>query len=94
VGAEHRHPGEYDDQHQEQRRQQAPGAGEPELPEPDAATLDLAEQDIGDQIAAEGEEDADAEQSSRGPAAVLVLGDVPVHGDRAPPVEARHVALI
>jgi hypothetical protein len=67
VGADQRHPGEDDDQDDEERRQKAPRAAEPELLQPDPSAADLVEEDVGDQVAAEGEEDADAQQPAFGP---------------------------
>ena len=94
-GAEDRHPGDDDDEHREQRRQQAPGAGEPEAAEPDvAAARQLREQDVGDQVAAEGEEDADPEQAAGRPAEAEVEGDHGEDGDGAQPVQPGHVALV
>ena len=94
-GAEDRHPGDDDRQHHEQRRQQAPGAGQPELAELDpAAGRELGEQQVGDQVAGEGEEDPDPQQSSRRPAETEVEDDHRQHRDRAQPVEPGHVALV
>src|SRR6185312_9654851 len=81
-------------QHQEERRQQAPGATEPEAPEVDhPAAAPLAEQDVGDQVAGEGEEDADPEQAAGRPAEAEVEADDRQDRDRAQAVQPWHVAL-
>jgi hypothetical protein len=93
-GAEDRHPGDHDQQHQEQRRQQAAGAGEPEAAEVDRpAAHELAEQDVGDQVAGEGEEDADPEQAAGRPAEAEVEADDRQDRDRAQAVQPWHIAL-
>ncbi len=94
VRPEDRRPGDDDDQHQKQRRQQAPRPRQPERLQPDAAALDLAEQDVGDQVAAEREEDADAEQAAGSPPEAEVVGDDAENRNRPQPVEAGHVALV
>ncbi len=93
MRADHGHPSHHHDQHQEEGGQQAPGAGQPEGLQFDPALVDLVEQDVGDQVAAEGEEDADAEQAPFRPVEFEVVEDDAEHRDRAQAVEARHVAL-
>ena len=88
-------PGDDDHQHHEQRRQQAAGAGEPEGPELDPPDpRELREQDVGDQVAREGEEDADAEQPPGRPAEFEMEGDHRQNGYCSQPVEPGHVALV
>ena len=75
-GAEDRHPGDDDRQHHEEGRQQAAGAGEPEGGQLDpTAGVQLRQEDVADQVAAEGEEDADAEHAAGGPVETKVEGD-------------------
>ena len=80
------------DEHEEQRRQQASRAASPELPQADPArSLVLTDEQQRDQVAADHEEDLDAEEPTRQP---LVVGVVHHHrddGERAHPVEARQV---
>lgn len=93
-GAEDRHPGDHDQEHQEERRQQAAGAAEPEAAQVDRALLhELAEQDVGDQVAGEGEEDADAEQPAGSPAEAEVEEDDRQDRDCSQAVQPWHIAL-
>ena len=87
------HPGRHHDQHQEQRRQQAAGAGQPERHQLDPSTVHLVQQDVGDQVAAEGEEHTHTQQPTFRPGEVEVVEDHAEHRDRAQTIEARHVAL-
>ena len=73
--------------------QQAPRAGEPELAELDPARVDLREQHVGDQVAAEGEEDADPQQAAGDPVGAEVVGEYAQHRDGPQTVESGHVAL-
>jgi hypothetical protein len=94
-GAEDGDPGGDDRQHQEQGRQQPPGAGQPEGAELDlAARVQLRQQDVGDQVAAEGEKDADPEHAAGSPVEAEVEGDDGEDGYRTQPVQPRHVALV
>jgi hypothetical protein len=93
VRADQRHPGHHHGEHQEEAGEQAAGAGSPERLQPDPAFVHLVEQDVGDQVAAEGEEHTHAEQPAFGPAEFEVVEDHADHRDRAQPVEARHVAI-
>ncbi len=63
-----RDPDHDDGQHQVERRQQPPGAPDPEVVEAERALVPRAQQQVSDQIAAEREEHADAEQPPGGPA--------------------------
>ena len=58
-----------------------------------AAAGQLREQDVGDQVAAEGEEDPDPEQPSGSPAEPEVKGEHGEDGDGSQPVQPGHVAL-
>jgi len=82
-----------DAEQQEQRRQQAPRAPGPEAPERDAAVLrELGDQQRRDQVAADDEEDVDAEEAAGQPAAVGVVDEHGGDGDRAEPVDPGHAA--
>jgi hypothetical protein len=93
VGADQGHPGHHHGQHQEEAGEEAAGAGQPERLQPDPAPIHLVEQDVGDQVAAEGEEHTHAQQPAFGPTEFEVVEHHADDGDRAQPVEARHVAL-
>lgn len=92
-GAEDRHPGDDDDEHQEEGGEQAPRPAQPEVDQPHVAAGHVGEQDVCDQVAAEGEEDPHAEQPARSPPEFQVIRDDGEHGDRSQPIEAGHVAL-
>jgi len=53
----------------------------------------LAEQDVGDQVAAQREEHADAEQPAAGPAQAEVISDDHGHRERPQPVQSWQVLL-
>src|SRR6185437_10493473 len=54
----------------------------------------LTDEDVGDEVSAEREEDADAEQSALRPAVTEVIGDHRRDGHRAEPVESWQVLLV
>ena len=84
---DHRHRDEDAD-----RRQQAPRPPQPEPADPDVAAAPvLAEQERGDQVAADHEEDVDAEEAARHPADARVVEEDGEHGDRPQRVDPRHV---
>ena len=83
VGTDHRHPGEHHSEHQKEGGQQASGATQPKAAEPDRAPpRPLGEQEIGDQVTAEGEKDADPKQPAGCPAEAEMKGDDREHGQR------------
>ena len=83
-----RDPGGDHGQHHEQRGQQPPGPAQPEIRQlQPAGALVLAEQEVGDEVAAQREEDTDAEQAALSPAQIQVIGDNRQHGQSAQPVE-------
>jgi hypothetical protein len=89
-----RHPGQDRHQHREQRGQKAARSPQPEIAEADPpAAIPLVDQQVGDEIAAEGEEDADPQHASRSPGQLEVVGDDGQDGDRPQSVQAGHVAL-
>ena len=88
------HPRHHHHQHHEQRGQQAPGPPQPEVGEPQASPGGpLAQQKVGDEVAAQGEEHPHAEEPPGSPAQAQVIGDHGQHGDGAQPVEPGHIAL-
>ena len=92
VATEHR--GERREQHErrQQRRQQAARPPEPELAQTDAPRpLVLADQQQGDEVAADDEEHLDAEEPAREPRVVGVVHHHGDDGERPQPVEAREV---
>ena len=94
VRADHGHPGHDHDQQHDQRREQAPRPGEPEPREVDPPpSLHLREQQVGDQVAAEGEEDADPQQAAGDPVGAEVVGEYAQHCDCPQTIESGHVAL-
>ncbi len=67
---------------------------QPEIAELDPAQPGpLADQDAGDQKAAEREEHPDTEQPAWRPRELLVVGDDREHGERTQTIQARHVEL-
>ena len=81
-------------QHHEQGGQQPPCPAQPEVAHLDlAGGLPVPEQEIGDQVAAQGEEHPDAQQPARRPAEVDVERDHREHGQRPQTVQAGQVAL-
>ena len=69
-------PGGDNGQHDEQRGQEPARAALPEAEEPQPAGRGLlGQQQVGDEVAAQGEEDADAEQAALSPAEADVVGD-------------------
>ena len=86
-GDDHRHRDQDAD-----RGQQAARAPDPEPPEPDvSAAAVLGEQQRGDQVAADHEEDVDAEEPPRHPPDARVVEEDGEHGDRPQRVDAGHV---
>ena len=80
-------------EHEEQRREQAPGPPRPERGQTDPARgLPLGEQQRGDEVAADHEEDVDAEEAALRPGDLAVVQDHGGHREGAQPVEARAVA--
>ena len=78
--------------HQEQRRQQPSGPAHPELLEVDATLLFvLADQQQGDQVAADHEEHLDADEPARHPAVVGVIEHHGHDGESAHAVEAGEI---
>ena len=85
VGQDHGH-------HHEERREQAAGAADPEPHQVDrAGGAPLGEQQRGDQVAADHQEDVDAQEAAGQPARPDVVGDDRRHGDRPQPVHPGHV---
>src|SRR5262249_8892068 len=86
--------GEHDrdrDQHRH-RRQEAPRPPQPEAAELDvAAALELAQQQRGDQVAADHEEDVDAEEAARHPAEPGAVAEDGEHRQGPHRVDARQV---
>ena len=81
------------DQHPD-RRQQPPRAPQPERDEVDSPLLaELAEQQRGDQVAADDEEDVDPEEPAGKPPApvVEVVDEHGQHGDGTQAIQAGHV---
>ena len=69
VGQEQQRVRDDDREQRVERGQQAPRAAQVELPQRDAARLSpLAQQQRGDEVAADDEEDLDAEEAARSPA--------------------------
>ncbi len=87
-----RHPQRDDDEHQIEGGQQAARAARPEVGQPPAPTVPRGQQQIGDQIAAEGEEHPHAEQTAGRPAEAEVVGDDRGDGESPDPVQRRHVS--
>ena len=80
------------DEHDEERRQQAPGAAGPEGPQPDGAPLaPLHDQERGDEEARQGEEAVEEEEPARGQVHPGVHAQDGEHGDAPNPVEGRQV---
>jgi len=93
-GVHHRDPRGHHGQHHEQGREQPPGPPEPEVAQVQPARPGpLAEQQVGDEVTAEREEDAHAQQAPGRPAELLVIGDDSEHRQRAQPIESGHIAL-
>ncbi len=87
-GHEHCHPGE----HHEQGRQQPAEPASPELAEVDpTSTFVLADQEQGDEVAADDEEHLDAEEPAGEPCVVGVIDHHRHHGERPHPVEPRQI---
>ncbi len=86
-GGDHRHR----DQHPD-RRQQPPRPPQPEAPQPHVpAAAELAQQQRGDQVAADHEEDVDAEEAARHPADGGVVEEHREHRQRPQGVDPREV---
>jgi hypothetical protein len=89
-----RHPGGDDGQQHEQGGQEPARTPEPEVAQIQAAfRTPLPEQQVGDQIPAQGEEDPDTEQPSPGPPELKVVADDGEHRQRPQAIEAGQVAL-
>ena len=98
VGQEEQRVRDDDGEQGEQRRQQAPGAADVELAQRHTARLaSLAQEQRRDEVAADDEEDLDAEEAARRPPGfvptdqVVVEHDHGEHRDAAQAVEARQV---
>ena len=86
-------PDRHDDQHQEERRQQAPGSPVPEGHQVDRTGSGvLAQQQAGDEVARQDEEDVDAEEPAADPAVAKVIGDDGQDRDRSDAVESGAIA--
>jgi hypothetical protein len=84
-----RDPGGDHREHHEQRRKQPPGPAQPEIDQPQpAGRLPLAEQQIGNEIAAQREKNTNSEQATLGPAKTQVIGDDGQNGESTQPVKA------
>ena len=92
-GDDHRHRDEDAD-----RRQQPPRPPHPEAPQPHvAAAAELAQQQRGDQVAADHEEDVDAEEAARQPADAGVVeedGEDRQRPQRVDPGEVGEAAVL
>ncbi len=88
-----RDPGHDHHEHREEGGQEAPRPPQPEAGQPPAPARPLREQDVRDQVAAQGEEDPDAQEPARSPPEAQVIGDHGEHGHGTQPVQPRHVAL-
>ncbi len=87
---DHRHR----DQHAD-RGEEAAGAADPEAGELDlAGAAELAQEQRGDQVAADDEEDVDAEEAARQPAEARVVAEDGEHGERPHRVDPRHVGEV
>jgi len=74
------------------RRQQPPRPAQPEAAEPQVAVAaELAQQQRGDQVAADHEEDVDAEEAAGHPVEAGVVEEDGEHGERPQGVDARQV---
>ena len=85
-------PDAHDREHHEQRREQPPCPPQPELAQPEVSVLPpMTEQEVGDQVAGEREEDADAEHPSASRRQPEVVRDHEQYRDGAHAVEAGHI---
>ncbi len=78
------------EEHEEERREKAPGAAAPKGDESDASVSSpLGEKEAGNEEAAEDEEGVDAEEAAAGPGHVGVVGENSGDGQRADAIERR-----
>ncbi len=92
---EHDRVGERDHEDDVEGGQQPPGASHPECLEVYAAPLaPLGEQQRGDEVAADDEEDLDAQESSRKKGGAAMVEEHGDNGQGAQPVQARHVGQV
>ena len=81
------------DEHQQQGREQAAGASQPEAPEPDAVpALVLGQEQSGDEEAGEDVEHVDAEEAATQPSDAEVEAEHQQDGDRPESVQAEDPA--
>ena len=86
-GVEGDHP-----HHQEEGRQEPPRTAEVEPPEPDVVVLaPVAEEQAGDQVAADHEEDVNAEEAAGHPLHVAVIEEHGNDRERPQPIERGYV---
>jgi len=80
-------------QEQPERREESSGAADPERPQPDGEiTLPFDDQQAGDQVAAEDEEDVDAQEAAGRDPRRIVVEDDGQHGDASEAVERPNVS--
>src|SRR5215472_10533064 len=91
----HGDPGRHHHQHDEEGGQQPPATTNPEVRQVKATRGGPpAQQQVGDEVTAEGKEHAHAEQTAWRPAELLVERDDREYRDGPEPVESGHVALV
>lgn len=91
---EKRDPGNDHRQHDDEGRKQPAGAPNPEVGQAEAPGLaPVLEEQVGDQITAQGEKHPDAEQASLGPSHIEVVDDHGQDRDCPQPVEAGDISM-
>src|SRR5665213_3185612 len=89
---EERRPADYNEQHQKQRREQAPCPPPPELPEVDpSVSSKLRYEQIGNEIARQNKEHPDAEESTACPSKADVIRNDTEHGNGSNAIESREI---